>query len=222
VSLNRYENLRCYLYISPPESLQSLQSQQPSSCCASQPPEPQIAQGTAEVSQLSLDNSLEEEDSTKGDEYWWWRLEPMLSTFRTACQTCLIPGTEVAIDEIIVRFFGWSYDTCKMPNKPIKQGYKIFALADSSYVWHFQLSSREHGIGELEKVDELTPTGSMVLQMARLLPKFPNAYYVLYLDNYFTSIPLFSVLRKENFGAAGTTRASGIDFPALLIVLHKN
>jgi hypothetical protein len=122
----------------------------------------------------------------------------------------------------MVRFFGRSSDTCKMPNKPIKQGYKIFALAENGYVWHFQMSSKQHGIGELQKVDELTPTGSMVLQMARLLPKFPNAPYILYLDNYFTSIPLFSMLRKENIGAAGTTRPSGIDFPALLIVLHKN
>jgi Transposase IS4 len=158
----------------------------------------------------------------KGNEHWWWRLELMLSTFRTACQTYLIPGIEVAIDEIMVRFFGRSHDTCKMPNKPIKQGYKIFALANSSYVWYFQLSLKEHGISELEKVDGLTPTGSMVLQMAQLLPKFPNAYYVLYMDNYFTSIPLFSALRKENIGAVGTTRASGTDFPALLIVLRKN
>ena len=146
----------------------------------------------------------------------------MLSIFRTGCQTSLIPGTEVAIDEIMVRFHGRSSNTCKMLNKPIKQGYKIFALAENGYVWHFQLSSRQHGIGELKKVDKLTPTGSIVLQMARLLPKLPNSYYVLYLDNYFTSIPLFSMLWKENIGAAGTTRASGIDFPALLIVLRKS
>jgi Transposase IS4 len=108
-----------------------------------------------------------------------------------------------------------------MPNKPIKQGYKVFALADNGYVWHFQLSSRQHGISELEKVDELTPTGSIVLQMVRLLLKFPNSHFVIYMDNYFTSIPLFSILRKENIGAAGTTRPSGIDFPALLIVLRQ-
>jgi len=50
-----------------------------------------------------------------------------------------------------------------MPNKPIKQGYKIFALADRGYVWHFQLSSRQHGIAELVKNTELTLTGLMVL-----------------------------------------------------------
>jgi hypothetical protein len=119
--------------------------------------------------------------------------------------------TAVAIDDIMVRCYGRSKDTCKMPNKPIKQGYKIFTLAENGYVWHFQLSSKQYRIGELHKVDELIPTGSIVLQMARLLPKFPNAHYVLYLDNYFTSIPLFSMLRKENIGAVRTTRPSGID-----------
>jgi hypothetical protein len=109
-----------------------------------------------------------------------------------------------------------------MLNKPIKQGYKIFALASNGYVWHFQLSLRQHGIAELHKVDELTPTGSIVLQMARLLPKFSNSHFVIYIDNYFTLIPLFSMLRKENIGAARTTRPLGTDFPTLLIVLRKN
>jgi len=118
----------------------------------------------------------------------------MLSTFRIACQTYLILGTAVAINEIIVRFYGRSSDTCKMPNKPIKQGYKIFALIENGYVWHFQLSLKQHGIRELHKVDELTPTRSIVLQMARLLPKFSNSHYILYLDNYFTLIPLFLML----------------------------
>ena len=100
-------------------------------------------------SQECLDLDIE------NDIHWWSKLEPMLSTFRTACQSCLIPGTEVAIDEIMVRFYGRSSDTCKMPNKPIKQGYKIFALADNGYIWHFQLSSRQHRIVELHKIDDL-------------------------------------------------------------------
>jgi Transposase IS4 len=95
------------------------------------------------------------------------------------------------------------------------------ALANNSYVWYFQLLSRQHGIGELEKVNELTPTGSMILQRARLLPKFPNAHFVIYIDNYFMSILLFSMLRNEQIGAVGTTWPLGIDFPVLLIVLCK-
>ena len=138
--LNRYENLRRYLYISPPNAPTNLDAAQ----AASEHPQ-------------SCQRDLEDLES------WWWKLEPMLSIFRDACQLYLIPRTNGAIDEIMVRFFGRSADTCKMPNKPIKQGYKIFALAANGYVWHFQLFSRQHGIAELEKVHELTPTRSMVL-----------------------------------------------------------
>jgi hypothetical protein len=169
-----------------------------------------------------IEDSLEEEESIEDRNIWWWRVEPLLSTFRTACRLYLTSGTNVALNEIMVCFFSRSSDTCKMLNKLIKQGYKIFALAENSYVWYFQMSSKQHRIRELQKVDELTLTGSIVLQIVRLLPKFPNAPYVLYLDNYFTLIPLFSILRKENISAVGTTRPLGIDFPTLLIVLRKN
>jgi hypothetical protein len=87
----------------------------------------------------------------------------MISTFREGCQRCLTLGTAVAINEIIVRFNSCLSDIYKMLNKLIKQGYKIFALANNGYVWHFQLSSREHGIRELKKVNKLTLTSSIVL-----------------------------------------------------------
>ena len=109
-----------------------------------------------------------------------------------------------------------------MPRKLIKQGYKIFALAQDGYVWHFQLASKLHRIAELEKVNKLTITSSIVFQIVQLLLKFPNTHFVIYMDNYSISILLFSMLRKENISVSGTTRPSSIDFLALLIVLYKN
>jgi hypothetical protein len=73
-------------------------------------------------------------EDSEDPEHWWWRFEPMLSTFCTECRFYLILRMEVAIDEIMVHFFGQSSDTFKMPNKPIKQGYKIFALVDDGYI----------------------------------------------------------------------------------------
>jgi len=61
----------------------------------------------------------------------------------------------------------------------------------------------------------------MILQMVRILPKFLNFYYVIYMDNYFTSIPLCLIFRKKNINAAGIIRSSDINFPALLIILRK-
>jgi Transposase IS4 len=133
----------------------------------------------------------------------------------------LILGSTVLINEIIVRFYSCLADTFKMPRKLIKQGYKIFALAQDGYVWHFQLALKQHRIAELEMVNKLTTTGLMVFQIAQLLPKFLNAYFAIYMDNYFTSILLFSMLQNENIGAVRTTWPLGINFLALLIVLHK-
>jgi Transposase IS4 len=103
----------------------------------------------------------------------------------------------------------------------IKQGYKIFALGDQGYIWHFQLSSRQNGIGELVRNTELIPTGSMVLRMAQLLPKTEQPYFVLFLDGYFTSMPLFSKLCAKNIDAVGTKRSQGTEFPASLATLRQ-
>ncbi len=49
----------------------------------------------------------------------------------------------------------------------------------------------------------LTPTGSLVRNLALSLPR---RRLTIYMDNYFTSVALFSELRACNFGAVGTTR----------------
>ena len=48
-----------------------------------------------------------------------------------------LPGSRVAINEIMIRFFGRSVHTFKMPNKPIKEGYKMYGMAKRGYVYYF-------------------------------------------------------------------------------------
>ncbi|SRR6266498_1809982 len=57
--------------------------------------------------------------------------------------------------------------------------------------------------------------------MVLLLPKIKQSYFVLFLDNYFTSISLFLKLRAENIGAVGIIRSQGTKFPALFITLRQ-
>ena len=90
-----------------------------------------------------------------------------------------------------------------MPNKPIKQGYKIYGIADHGYIFNWVWSSRGKGLQALFKHPNLTPTGSLVRSLVLSLPRQRLA---IYLDNYFTSIPLFQELRNCGFGAVGTTR----------------
>jgi hypothetical protein len=75
-----------------------------------------------------------------------------------------------------------------MPNKPIKQGYKIYGIADHGYLYNFLWSSREKGLQDIFYRLELTKTGCLVRNLALSLPR---QYLTIYMDNYFTSVPLF-------------------------------
>ena len=43
------------------------------------------------------------------------------------------PGRDLAVDEAMCRFQGRSYDTLVIPCKPIREGYKIWVLAQKGY-----------------------------------------------------------------------------------------
>jgi hypothetical protein len=153
---------------------------------------------------------------------WWYKLEPLASSIQASSQRYYSPSSEVSIDELMVRCFGRLYPssltffsclylanstrslhTYKMPKKPIKQGYKIYGIADHGYIFNWIWSSRYKGLQDLVLYPNLTNTGCLVRSLALSLPR---RYLIIYLDNYFTSIPLFSELRACHFGAVGTTR----------------
>ena len=147
-----------------------------------------------------------EEDIRQGKDctnQWWHKLEPLASALQRSFVRFYIPSSEVSVDEIMVRCFGRSLHTYKMPNKPIQQGYKIFGLADHGYLYSFLWSLRVKGLQEIVLRPELTPTGSLVRTLALTLPR---RRITIYMDNYFTSVPLFEELRSCEFGAVGTTR----------------
>lgn len=163
----------------------------------------------------------EEEEATQYNpellrQIWWHKVEPAISALRSASQHYYKPSSNVSVDEIMVRSFGRSSHTYKMPNKPISQGYKIFAIADHGYIYSFTPTSRTKGLVEIIKNRMMTITGSMAFSLIKTLPR-DKIYYTVYLDNYFTSIELFKKLREIQIGACGTTRpdSAGKDFPAM-------
>jgi Transposase IS4 len=77
---------------------------------------------------------------------WHLKLEPLASMLRTKFQTYVILSQNVSFDEMMVPFSGRSTHTLKMPNKPIKEGFKLWALCDRGYLWDFLFYSRKNGI----------------------------------------------------------------------------
>ena len=69
------------------------------------------------------------------DETFAWHVEPIGSTIRQNCQILWYPSSHLAIDEAMVAYRGRTSHKVKLPNKPIKEGYKIWVLGDSGYVY---------------------------------------------------------------------------------------
>jgi hypothetical protein len=90
-----------------------------------------------------------------------------------------------------------------MPGKPIKQGYKVFGIADHGYLYNWIWSSREKGLQEILYFLNLTNIGCLVQILALSLL---YRYLIIYFENYFILIPLFIELRACDFNTIGTTR----------------
>lgn len=58
-------------------------------------------------------------------EDWFKKIEPLNSNIRRRSKELCIPGPILTADEMMVRYFGRSRHTAKMPKKPIKKGYKV-------------------------------------------------------------------------------------------------
>jgi Transposase IS4 len=107
-----------------------------------------------------------------------------------------------------------------MKNKPISEGYKIFALCDHGYTYTFLPTSRVQQNAEVRRVDGITYTGCIVLHLVLQLP-YRDKTFNIFMDNYFSSVPLFSYLRAKGIGACGTVRPNSRGFPKELKVSKR-
>jgi hypothetical protein len=76
---------------------------------------------------------------------WHTKLEPLASLLRTKFKAYVMLGQDVSFDEMMVPFAGRSKHTLKMKNKPVKEGFKIWALCDYRYLWDFLFYSCTSG-----------------------------------------------------------------------------
>ena len=105
----------------------------------------------------------------------------------------------------------------KIPNKLIKQGYKLFGIIDHGYIFSWIWSSRVFGLEDIPVFDTLTNTRGLVRALVATLPRNSMSIYI---DNYFTLVPLFESLRRLEYGVVGTTRPYD-PFPRELSKLKK-
>lgn len=152
--------------------------------------------------------------------HWYSKMEPLSSHLEERFRRYYVPSSNVSVDEMMVRFCGRSAHTIRMKNKPIPEGYKILALCDDGYTYSFLYTSRICPTVGPERVRGLNETSCSVLHLARKLPYARHSFNI-FMDNYFSNVPLFLELRKLGIGACGTVRTNSSRFPTALKV-RKN
>jgi hypothetical protein len=155
---------------------------------------------------------------------WTKKVQPLSDDLQRRFQQHMLPATPVAVDEMMVRFTGRSVHTTVIKGKPIPEGYKILALCEKGYTYAFMYTSRVDSFADLTVPEQPLPDGPKlcktsraVLQLCKALP-YQTHRFVLYCDNYFSNIPLFSVLRRIGIAACGTARPNSSGYPRELKV----
>jgi hypothetical protein len=159
-------------------------------------------------------SDLHEEDSLDMQaKDWWKKVDPLVTLFRDRAREALTPGYACSIDEILVECKGRSGHTLQIPSKSAGKGYKVYALCVIGYLYDFVFTSRTQKIAEVPDKKGVRQTSTMVKHLMQRLPNEGKGYCV-YLDNFFSTVELFSDLKNLGIGACETCKTgSGIPKP---------
>ena len=157
-----------------------------------------------------------------------YKIRKFMNLFREACAGAYRPGQMLTIDEMMVPFRGRSRIKQYMPLKPIKRGYKIFAItcATTGYLLGYEVytgggaDSSAEALGADATAD--SPADDDVDQstfeiVMRLLAPFRQRSHIVYTDRFFSSIPLFLHMLKEGIYAIGTATATRLRSTGMLV-----
>ena len=73
---------------------------------------------------------------------WYGKVWPLYKVLRQQFKAYVVLSQDVSFDEMMVPFTGRSSHILKMKNKPIAEGFKIWALCNHGYTWDFLWYSR--------------------------------------------------------------------------------
>eukprot|EP00117_Sycon_ciliatum_P021093 scpid39166/ scgid18602/ PiggyBac transposable element-derived protein 4 len=132
--------------------------------------------------------------------------------FQTQCCDLFQPHQKIAIDEGMIKPKARVSFKQYISNKPVRFGFKVFALCDSTfhYLFNFKIYTGRDQPGQVEH-------GLAHNIVIELMQPLSGQGYQLYTDNFYTSPGLFSDLRdNHNTVAAGTCQTNRRGFPDVL------
>ena len=143
-----------------------------------------------------------------------YKIRPLITHFSQVYSESFTPSRNVAIDESMIGFKGRTSLKQYMPMKPVKRGFKVWALAcsETGYLYAFDIYQ---GKGEAGP-DTL---GERVI--LKLLASLEDKGFCAYFDNFFTTIPLMKKLADRSLFGCGTIRQTRKHFPKRHLIEDK-
>jgi hypothetical protein len=139
------------------------------------------------------------------------KVRPLFTTLNSKFVTSFPHHQHLSVDESMVPNYGRHSLKQFIRGKPIRFGYKVWSI-NTSLGYCVQLDPYQGGGATMS---ELGLGGSVVVKLASVLP---TGNYVLYFDNFFTSLRLLQHLSDNNIKATGTVRVNRIeDCPVLAV-----
>ena len=136
---------------------------------------------------------------------WYKKMLPFADEIWKNWRLLCTLSSNAAIDECMIKETGRTHHSTIAPGKPIKEGYKLFAIGDEGYLYNYSWYSPAQGPEGRPKVKNLGDTSAMVLKLATdTLP--PGT--ILFSDNYFTTLELAVALRERGIAICGTMQPS--------------
>ena len=169
-------------------------------------PPPSSSSTATGASSTSGASSSSSSDPTRTQDKLW-KVRPIISAVVAACRTNYRPHREQAIDEAMVAFKGRSSMKQYLPMKPVKCGFKIWVRSDSHNGYVCEL---ECYMGRKGDKTEVGLGGSVVTRLTRDLV---GKSYHIFMDSFFSSVPLYHRLLLENIYCTGTVRSNRRNFP---------
>ena len=135
------------------------------------------------------------------------KVDPVIDHLKEKFKSAYYPHCEVSIDEAMIPFKGRSSMKQYLPMKPVKRGFKVWAIADARNGYMYDLNVYTGASGGRE-----TALGEKVV--LKLSDSIKGRHHQLFFDNYFTSVNLLSTLLANGTYACGTIRTNRKQYPA--------
>nr|XP_054928570.1 piggyBac transposable element-derived protein 2-like [Dermacentor andersoni] len=135
----------------------------------------------------------------------FWKVAPILNAVRSRCLD-LDPLEQASIDEQMVPFTGRVPGKQFVKNKPNPEGIKVLVRCSSDGMAQDFEFYQGKGTGVSKDHSYLGLGGSVVMRLVQHLPRGQNIR--CFMDNYFSSVPLYRELKLLGILASGSIRSN--------------